>query len=288
VKYLFEGGNAVDVRRWFFHLLALAVIVIPLDEAFCGPAFDRVTKGNLLRVGVAYNLVPQGYIKPSGEWVGFEVDFASELAAHMNLKVDKVKVNETTWRSMLSRGQIDAALCRIVHRRSLENDFDFSVPYFFDSPQIMVIKGNFKTAADLKGQKIASVQGSLYEKNAMRLLKHLGDESAEKNVVSFPDRAACFISLGREKISGWLDSGMILLEYCSKSPGRFELISAGDAVEEIAVALPQDDSAWRDLVNFTIQEMAADGSLKKLYDRWFGPDSPQPFPVKRSIEIWPE
>ncbi len=47
---------------------------------------------------------------------------------------------------------------------------------------------------------------------------------------------------------------MILLEYSSKSPGRFELVSAGDAVEEVAIALPQDDSAWRALINFTIQD----------------------------------
>ena len=278
----------MDVRRWFFCFLALAALTIPFNEACCGTTFDRVSKGNVLRVGVPYNLTPQGFLKPTGEWVGFEVDLAAELAAHMNLKLEKVKVNETTWRSMLSRGQIDAALCRIVHRRSLERDFDFSVPYFFDSSQIMIMKGTFKTAADFKGQKIASVQGSLFEKTAMRLLKQLGDESAEKNVVSFPDRPACFMSLGREKIAGWLDSGMILLEYCSKSPGRFELVSAGDSVDEIAVALPQDDSAWRDLINFTIQEIWADGSLRKIYDKWFGPDTSQPFPLKRSIDVWPE
>jgi polar amino acid transport system substrate-binding protein len=277
----------VDVRRWLFCFLVL-IVAAQLDEAICGPTFDRVTRGSLLRVGVPYNVAPQGYLKPTGEWVGFEVDLAMELAGHMNLKLEKVKVNETTWRSMLSRGQIDAAMCRIVHRRSLENEFDFSVPYFFDSPQIMIMKGSFKTPEDLKGQKIATVQGSVFEKAAMRLLRQSGDSSAEKNVVSFPDRPACFLSLGKEKISGWLDSGMILLEYSSKSPGRFELISAGDAVEEVAVALPQDDSAWRDLINFTIQDMAADGTLKKIYNKWFGPDTPYHFPVKRSIDIWPE
>lgn len=278
----------MDVRRWFFCFCALVSLTAPLEEALCGPTFDRVTKANLIRVGVPYNIVPQGFLKPSGEWVGFEVDLAAELASHMNLKLEMVRVNDATWKSMLPRGQIDAALCRIVHRRSLESEFDFSVPYFFDSPQIMVLKGTFKTAAELKGQKIAAVQGSLFEKTAMQMLRKLGDESAEKNVVSFPDRPACFMSLGREKIGGWLDSGMVLLEYCSKSPGRFELVAAGDAVEEVAVALPQDDSAWRDLVNFTVQDMASDGTLKKIYDKWFGPDSPQPFPAKRSIDIWPE
>jgi len=274
--------------KHLFLFFALAVSLIHIGEVQGGPTFDRVTRTNIVRVGLPYNLNPQGFLKPSGEWVGFEVDLADELAAHTNLKLEKIKVNETTWRSMLAQGRIDAALCRIVHRRSLEKDFDFSVPYFFDFPQMMIIRGSFKTIADLKSHKIAAVQGSLYEKSAMRLLKQMGDGSAEKNVISFPDRPACFMALGKEKIAAWLDSGMILLDYYSRSPNRFELIGAGDTVEEIAVGLPQDDSSWRDLINFAIQDMAAEGTLKKVYDKWFGPGSPLPCPLKRTIDIWPE
>lgn len=268
--------------------IAVAGMIMPADQGQCGPIFSRVMKSGTLRLGVPYNRVPQGFLRPTGEWVGFEVDLGSEMARHMNLKLDAVKVNEKTWPTMLAEGRIDAALCRIRHTRSLESEFDFSVPYFFDSLHALIPKGGFKTVSDLKGHKIGAVQGSSAEKTAMRLLKDAGDDSAEKNVVSYPDKPSCFMALGREKVSAWIDSGMVLLEYASRSPGRFELIPASHSVEEIAVAVPQDDSSWRDLVNFTIQDMAADGSLKKMYDQWFGPDTPYPFPIRRSIEIWSE
>lgn len=269
-------------------LFILAAMCIPGGDAWCGPIFDRVTKSGVLRLGVAYNRYPQGFVKPTGEWVGFEVDLATEMARHMNLKLEAVKVSDKSWPSQLSSGRIDAALCRIRHTRSLESEFDFSVPYFFDSMHLLVGKGGAKSPADLKGQKIAAVQGSSAEKAAMKVLRDAGDESPEKNVISYPDRPSCFMALGREKVGAWLDSGMVLLEYASRSPGRFQLIPVSDAVEEIAVALPQDDSAWRDLVNFTIQDMAADGSLKRIYDQWFGPESPYPFPARRAIDIWSE
>jgi polar amino acid transport system substrate-binding protein len=257
-------------------------------EALSGPVYNRVMKNGTLRIGVPYNLVPQGFLKETGEWTGFEFDLAQELAKHLNLKIDMVKVNRNTWGPMLTKGGIDAALCRITHTRSLENQFDFSVPYFFNSPHVLVLRGTCQSVSDLKGRKIAAVQGSSAEKNAMNLLRQAGDQNSEKNVQSFPDRPTCFMALGREKIAGWLDSGMILLEYSSRSPGRFELIPVSDGVEEIAVALPQDDSAWRDLINFALQDMAADGSFKKVYNRWFGPDTPYAFPMKRSIEVWSE
>lgn len=273
--------------RFVFWIILLHFALLP-QIGRAGIILDRVTKAGTVRIGVPYNITPQGFIKPSGEWVGFEVDLASELARHMNLKLEAVKVNEKTWGPMLSRGNIDAAFCRIKHTRSLDNDFDFSVAYFHDVQQIITLKGSVKKAADLKGHKIAVVQGSSAERAAMSLLKKMGDDQAETNVVSYPDRPSCFMALGRAKATGWMDSGLTLLEYGSKHPGRFELIDASDLTEPLAVAVQSDDSAWRDFVNFTIQDMAADGSFDKIYDHWFGPQTPYPFPKKRLIEIWPE
>lgn len=274
--------------RFVFVVCIVAALFFVAAAARSGSVCNRVLKSGTVRVGIPYNRVPQGFLKQTGDWVGFEVDFAEELAKHMNLKLEKVKVNEKTWGPMLLKGGIDAALCRITHSRSLEREFDFSVPYFFDSLHILVVKGTFKNAADLKGSKIAAVQGSSAEKTAMSVLRQAGDETSEKNVQSFPDRPTCFMAMGREKVGGWLESGMVLLEYASKSPGRFDFIPISEGVEEVAVALPQDDSAWRDLINFSIQDMAADGSYKRIYDQWFGPDSPYAFPLRRSIEMWPE
>ena len=164
----------------------LMSLLLISQSALCGPVFDRVMKAGVLRLGLPYNVVPQGFLKKDGTWVGFEVDIGSTMAKHMNLKVQPVKVNHKTWRTMLSNGQIDAALCRIRHTRSLDAVCDFSVPYFFDSLHVMTLKGAYKSAADLKGLKIAAIQGSSAEKAAMRLLSEAGDPQAQQNVISFP------------------------------------------------------------------------------------------------------
>jgi len=268
--------------------LALMLLTFQSGTGICGAIYERAIKNGRVRLGLPYNVVPEGFLKANGDWAGFEVDLGSEMAQRMNLKLEPVKVNEKTWSTMLAGGQIDAALCRIRHTRTLEREFDFSVPYFFDSLQVLVPKGDFKAIADFRGHKIAAVQGSKAEKIAMRILREAGDENAEKNVVSFPDRPAAFFALGRAKVSGWIDSGMVLLEYSSKSSGRFEMISVSENIEPISVAVPQDDSAWRDLINFAIQDMAEDGSFKKIYDKWFGPNTPHAFPAKRPIDIWPQ
>jgi polar amino acid transport system substrate-binding protein len=273
---------------WVIVAFTSAILFAAPGTARSGPVYNRITKNGMLRIGVPYNRVPLGFLKKTGQWVGFEVDLAREIAGHLNLKTEMVKVNRRTWKTMLSKGGIDVALCGIIHTRSLEREFDFSVPYFFDSPHVMVATGTYKSVADLKGKKVAAVQGSPSEKNAMNLLRKLGDPMAQKDVQSFPDRPTCFMELGRGKVAGWLDSGMVLLEYSSQSPGHFELIPVADGVREVAAALPQDDSAWRDLINFTLQDMTADGSFKKVYTKWFGPHTPYAFPLLRPIDTWPE
>ncbi len=276
------------VARAFLVMTILGVIFGGITEALSGAVFDRVMKTDTLRLGHLNNRPPWGFLKPTGEWAGFEVDLAKGVAKHLNFKLETLRVNDGTWGTMLSSGQIDAALCRIQPHRSLARNFDFSVPYFFDSLQVLTVKGPFKTIANLSGKKIAAVQGSSHEKAAIAILKQAGDEMAEQNVVPYPDAPTCFMAVGQEKVAGWLDSGLTLLEYSSQSPGRFERISASGVVGEVAAALPKNDSAFRSLINSAIQDMVVDGSFAKVYDKWFGPESPYHYPIIRTIDVWPD
>jgi len=49
----------------------------------------------------------------------------------------------------------------------------------------------------------------------------------------------------------------------------------------LGIALPTNDSALRDLVNFTLQDMWADGAFARIFQRWF-PDQPM-----NAITPWP-
>ncbi len=267
---------------------ACLVLCISVGPTHGAEVFNRVMKSGTVRIGVPYNLIPQGFFNESNQWGGFEVDLARELARHMNVKPSLVKINERTWKPALLSGKIDAAFCRIRHTRSLESEVDFSVPYFYDVPHLLMLRGKLTSKEELKGHKIAAVQGSPAEKLAMGLLRDMGDTMAQKNVISYPDRSSSFFALGREKVSAWLDSGMILLEYCSKNPDRFRLVRVDGSVDPVAVAVPENDSEWRDFVNFSLQDMAGDGSFKKIYDKWLGAGTPYEFPMPRNIDIWPE
>ena len=139
-------------RPAFFALILLGLLGSQ-QSVLGGQVFDRVMKSGVIRFGVPYNRVPQGFLNSNGEWVGFEIDLAKEIARQIGRKADLVKVNERNWRSLLSTGRIDAALCRIRHRRSLESAFDLTVSYFFDYPCILAIRGHHHKPSGPQWQK---------------------------------------------------------------------------------------------------------------------------------------
>ena len=273
-------------------LVALVVMTIA-GPVFAGATYDKVAKSGVVRVGMMYNSIPAAYFNDKNEWVGFDVDIAEEVVRRIgasmgkDLKAERIKVNNKTRISFLTSDQIDMSVANMTHKRERDRTIDFSITYFFDGQKVLAKKGKFKALKDFKGKKLASMQGTTSEKNAMELLKKLGDPNATKNVISFQDEPSCFLPLQQDKVAGWSTDSTILLGYAAKEPGKYELVGDFFSSEPYGIGVPQNDSDWRDAINFAIQDMWADGTYKKIYDKWYGPKTPYYFPLTEEIEMWP-
>jgi polar amino acid transport system substrate-binding protein len=275
-------------------ILALALVIFAGPTlCYAGATYDKVNKDGAVRVGMMYNSIPAAYFNEKNEWVGFDIDIAEEVVKRIGgymgkeLKVERVKVNNISRISMLTSGMIDMSVANMTHKRERDKTIDFSITYFFDGQKILAKKGKFKSLKDFKGKKLASQQGTTSEKNAVELLKKLGDPNATKNVISFQDEPSCFLALQQDKVVGWTTDSTILLGYAAKDPGKYELVGDFFSSEPYGIGTPQNDSDWRDAINFAIQDMWADGTYKKIYDKWYGPNTPYFFPLTEKIEMWP-
>ncbi len=283
------------MKRLFTGILVALVLMVFAGPtlSYAGATYDKVNKDGVVRVGMMYNSIPAAYFNDKNEWVGFDVDTAEEVVKRIGasmgkqLKVERVKVNNISRISMLTSGMIDMSVANMTHKRERDKTIDFSITYFFDGQKILAKKGKFKALKDFKGKKLASQQGTTSEKNAMELLKKLGDPNYQKNVISFQDEPSCFLALQQDKVAGWTTDSTILLGYAAKDPGKYELVGDFFSSEPYGMGVVQDDSAWRDAINFALQDMWADGTYKKIYDKWYGPSTPYSFPLTEKIEMWP-
>jgi len=271
-------------------VLAVALLLVPCI-CFAGPTYDKVKEAGVVKAGLMYNSIPAAYFNDKNEWVGFDVDIASEVIKRVGqsmgkeLKMEKIKLNNKTRISFLTSGRIDMSTANMTHKRERDKTIDFSITYFFDGEKILAKKGQYTGHKDFVGKKIASMQGTTSEKNAINLLKSLGD--AKPKVISFQDEPSCFLALQQGKVAGWATDSTILIGYAAKEPGKYELVGDFFSDEPYGIGLPENDSDWRDAVNFAIQDMWKDGTYMKIYNKWYGADTPYYFPMTEKIEMWP-
>ncbi|WP_449243135.1 transporter substrate-binding domain-containing protein, partial [Desulfovibrio sp.] len=114
-----------------------------------------------------------------------------------------------------------------------------------------------------------------------------GEKNVDQSVISFQKESECFQALQMGRVAGWSTDSTILLGYAAQEPGKWEVIGDFISDEPYGIGLPQDDSALRDAVNFAIQDMWTDGAYMKIYDKWYGPNTPYAFPMSGKIEMWP-
>ena len=275
------------MKLWKIISLACLAALLMATAALAGPAWDNIQKTKVLRVGVMTDSIPGAFYNDKKEWVGMDVDIAEELAKRLGCTLERVAVNNKTRIAFVQQGRIDVSVANMTHKRERDKSIDFSITYFFDGQKLLAKKGQYTRWEDFVGKKIATMQGTTSEINIKNLLKRLGDPNADKNVISFQKESECYQALKMGRVAAWTTDSTILLGYAAQDPGKFELVGNFFSNEPYGMGLPEDDSKLRDAVNFAIQDMWADGTYMKIYNKWYGPDTPYSFPMTEQIEMWP-
>jgi polar amino acid transport system substrate-binding protein len=269
-----------------FTVLA-ALLVMAASVAFAGPTYDRVMSTKVLKAGMSNQGIPGGFIDENNDWVGFDVDMATEIAKRLGVTLEKVVVNNNTRVSFLQTDppQVDMVLANMTHKRVRDKKIDFSITYFFDGQKFLAKKGVVKNSKDLTNMKVGSMQGTTSIVNATEYLKKMGNPNPK--VIGYDGEIAMFEALRSGRVQAISTDSTILLGYGAKEPGKYELVGEFISDEPYGVGLPQNDSAMRDAVNFAIQDMWRDGAYMTIYNKWFGADTAYPFPMTEKIELWP-
>ncbi|PID71829.1 MAG: amino acid ABC transporter substrate-binding protein [Desulfobulbus propionicus] len=267
--------------------LTTAILFAGTCMAFAGPTYDRVMKDKVVKAGITNKGKPFGFIDANNEWVGFDMDVAKEIAKRLGAKFEPVVVNNKTRISFVQTNppKVDMVLSNMTHKRVRDEKIDFSITYFFDGQKFLAPVGTIKDPKELAGKKVGSMQGTTSIVNAKAYLKKMGDSSPK--VTGYQNEVEMFEALRSGRVQAISTDSTLLIALAAKEPGKYELVGEFISDEPYGVGLPQDDSAWRDIVNFTIQDMWKDGTYMTIYNKWFGPDTETPFPMTEEIEMWP-
>lgn len=265
-------------------VLVLAVsFLMGAGLANAGKIEDIKAKGKLV-CGVKDAVIPFGFVdEKTNQIVGLDVDICKYIADALGVKLELKTVTSSTRIPMVVQGSIDIAAATMTHKKARDEQIDFSITYFMDGQKLLVKKGSgIKSAADLAGKKVGSAQGSTSEKNIQ-----VAQPKCE--VKSYEGYPQAFLALKQGKVDAVTTDSVILLglKASDENPDNWEIVGDYIAQEPYGLGLPQDDSAFRDFVNFTLMKMWETGDYEKAFNKWLGPDTKYAFPTTWEMEIWP-
>ncbi|NKQ34442.1 MAG: transporter substrate-binding domain-containing protein [Chloroflexi bacterium] len=268
-----------------FLLLTSFVLAACQGGSDAPSTYDQVMEKGTVRIGTRNDNPPMSFIDDNGDWVGFDVDLANALAAELGIAPELVVVDGTTRISFLQNGEVDMSVASMNHTRDREDAVDFSITYFWDNQSFLIRKGTYNSIDELMGKTVAANAGSSAISSWQEYSAAMGGPAPD--IVEFDDKQAAMQALRDGAVEGYTEDNITMLSLAAGDPD-LELLPGGHNPVQFGIGLPNNDSLWRDQVNYALQELWKDGTYQEIYDRWFvGPDKLVDLPLGGEMEIWP-
>ena len=259
------------------HIFAMAVVTLAAGSAFAqaGDTLAKIKSSGSVTLGVRESS-GLSYTLGNGKYVGFHTEMAehiiSDLQKQLGLSKLETKYQPVTSQNripLVTNGTVDLECGSTTNNATRQKDVAFAVTTYVEEVR-MVVKANSGIASikDLNGKSVATTTGTT---SVQTLRKNERAGGIDFKEVYGKDHADSFLLLETGRADAFVMDGSILAANISKSknPADFKIVGEVLSVEPIACMLRKDDPAFQKAVDDSIKRQIADGSLAKLYDKWF-------------------
>lgn len=258
-------------------LLAAVIFVLSLSLAACTGNENKndvdmekvkaAANDGVLVVGLDPAFPPMGFRDENGELVGFDLDLAQEVAKRLGMKYEAKAIDWDSKSLEIGSGNIDV-IWNGFTMTGREDKFTWTDPYIKNS-QVIVVKedSGINSSADLAGKVLALQKGSSAE-DALEKNKEL--KASLANVLAIADNVTAFNEVKVGGADALLLDEVVANYYISQNPGFKVIESVSEEIYGIGFAL--GNTELRDKVQAALEDMAKDGTLKEISEKWFGKD----------------
>jgi glutamate/aspartate transport system substrate-binding protein len=216
------------------------------------------------------------YTIGNGKFVGFHTEMAERVIADLQKQLGlaklEVKYQPVTSQNripLVQNGTVDLECGSTTNNAARQKDVSFAVTTYVEEVRIAVkANSGINSIAQLSGKKVATTTGTT---SVQTLRKHERATNVNFEEVFGKDHADSFLLLESGRADAFVMDGSILAANIAKSknPADYKIVGEVLSVEPIACMLRKDDAAFKKAVDDSIKNQIKDGSLAKLYDKWF-------------------
>lgn len=230
---------------------------------------DETSEGGTFTVGFDQDFPPMGFVGEDGEYTGFDLELAQETAKRLGLTYVAQPIAWDAKNMELESGNIDC-IWNGFTMTGREDEYTWSEPYMENSQVVVVMEDSeIETLEDLAG-KIVEVQA---DSSAEAALKEMPDlTSTFGTLQTTPDYNTAFMDLEMGSVDAIAMDVIVAGYQMQEREGSFKILEESLASEEYAIGFKKGNTELCEKVQQTLEEMAADGTMAEISEKWFGED----------------
>ena len=284
------------MRAAYLALLALAASLAcggaraEEGEILTGTLKTVSDRGSVL-IGYRPDVVPFSFLNTAGQPIGFTLDICHGIASDVAIALhrDLLESDAPDWQTgirlvyvpikaeerlpKIVSGEIDLECGSTTANEERGRTVAFSPVFFLAGTKLLVRlapqAGKPVTSyRDLAGRTVAVGAGT----TTAQVMRGLAASTTPPiTVAEAPNLEAAFAMLTAGTADAFASDDILLAGFEATHPDAGALAIVGDylSFEPYAVVLRRDDPAFAGLVRASFQRMAGEGTLKRLYARWF-------------------
>ena len=218
----------------------------------------EATESGTFIVGFDQDFPPMGFLGDDGEYTGFDLELAQEVAKRLGLTYQPQPIAWDAKDMELETGNIDC-IWNGFTMNGREENYTWSDPYM-DNTQIFVVApdSGIATLADLTG-KVVEVQVDSSAQAALADMPELADTF--KDLVVTPDYNTAFMDLEQGAVDAIAMDVTVAGYMIQERNSDFVILEESISSEVYGIGFQLGNTELRDKVQGALEEMAADGTL---------------------------
>lgn len=236
------------------------------EEASSGDRLDAIKEKGEIVIAMEGTWAPWTYHDENDNLVGYDVEVAQGIADRLGVKATFV---EGEWDGLLAgldAGRYDIMVNGVDMTEERQEKYDFSTPYAYNYMAVIVNNDNNEITSmeDLNGKQTANTISSTYAEVA---------ESYGATVTGVDDLNQTIELLLSGRIDATLNAEVTYYDYMKEHPdAAIKIACLDENATSVGIPMPKNSGKLVEAVNEALADMAADGTLSALSEKYFGTD----------------
>jgi polar amino acid transport system substrate-binding protein len=230
-----------------------------------GDTLDKIKEQGFITIAVTAGSPPFSFVdEKTGKEVGFDVDYATEVAKRLDVRPEIIMVEWDGILPGLLAGKYDIIIGSMAITDERKKQANFTRPYYSSGAQLIVRADDTSINGinDLQGKSVGVTLGTTYEEKAKEIPGCV--------VKTYKTEMDQLLDLKNGNIDAVITDRYIGAYTIKESGLPLKLV--GDLIykEDEGIPVRKEDTKLLEAVDKAVEEITNDGTFEALSKKWFG------------------